>query len=628
MPSWHFFERRPTDKVRDSTLDGFFTNEAISRPGESLIREGIQNALDAAERGGPVRIRVYMSGSECAIGGHELQPYFRNAWEHFRANVNGLSDVPSARAPCPFLVFEDFGTTGLQGNTAQDYPSTERNPFFYFFRAEGRSDKSEQDRGRWGVGKDVFLQASQVKTVFGVTVRSDDQKRLLMGQAVLKSHKVDTRLYLPDGWYGKQQEGNPVMPVEDPVAIDEFCRIFRLERAAKPGLSIIVPWYARKITERALIEAVVRGYFYPILKRVLIVVIETPRQTTRLDSERIYSVVQQLGGDFRNELQPVLELAAWARDRHGSDLSELRRKAMKGALKWETDFVSDELCASVKGALDAGKPAGVRVPVLVRKKEAAPEWSYFDIFLKCGMQNETGRPSFIRNGIIIPEVRPRRTQGYSSLVIVEDKPLATLLGDAENPSHTRWENTSHLRHTYTYGKSYTTFVANSVNELVRILSDTQKQEDVSLLMDYFSLLPAPDEQTTTTSVQQPTAKPGSRSRKELPPIPPPPPPRFRVQRVRGGFCITRGEGVTPPPFIDIRVAYDVRHGNPLKKYHPADFELERADIDSEGLQIVHCAQNNVAVRVQRPKFRLDVRGFDEQRDLYVRAAARETFDDG
>lgn len=626
MPSWHFAERRPVDKVRDSTLDGFFTNEAIDRPGEVLIREGIQNSLDAAD-GGAVKIRVFLSGDEGAVCADELEPYMNGAWEHFHADGNGLSDVPSPSAPCPFLVFEDFGTIGLQGDTREAYPGKSRNPFFYFFRAEGRSDKSEQDRGRWGVGKYVFLQASQVKAFLGVTVRADDRKRLLMGQAVLRSHSVNTRHYLPDGWYGEREEGKPVMPMEEPAPIVEFCRVFALEREEKAGLSIVVPWYSPEITENALIEAVVRGYFYPILKRSLSVVVETPSRKTCLDSQSICRVVQRLGSDSQKELQPVVELAAWACENGTSVVTVLPRTATKHAPKWTADLVPDEQCVSLRDMLDAGKPTGIRVPVLVRRKEGASEWSSFDVFMKRRVRNEAERPKFIRNGIAVPEVRPRRTQGYSSLVVIEDKPLATLLGDAENPSHTRWENTAQLKHTYTYGKSYTTFVANSVNELIRVLSDSEEQEDTSLLGGYFSLPPVEDEETTTSTIEEPRARPGTQSRKGLPPIPTPPPLRFRIQRVCGGFSVMRGDAATPPRFIDIQVAYDVRNGNSLKKYHPADFDLGKAQIHCEGVKIARCEENRIHVKVLRPKFRVDVRGFDEQRDLYVRATTREASND-
>jgi hypothetical protein len=622
MPSWHFPERRRGEKLRNSTVGAFFTNEAINHPGEALIREGIQNSLDAADDG-PVEIRVYLSGDECAVDADTLQPYLKGAWEHYRAPGNGLSDVPSANDTCRFLVFEDFGTTGLQGDPGQDYQSTNKNPFYHFFRAEGTSDKSEQDRGRWGVGKDVFLQASQVKTLFGATVRSDDARRLLMGMAVLGSHEVGPKRYLPDGYYGKLQEDRLVMPVEDHALLDKFCRIFRVERARRPGLSVVVPWCKREITFEALVESVARNWFYPILNGGLTVAIETPDQKRRLDRGSIHKIVERLG---LKEFLPVVQLAAWAHDEQPSDLL-LCRMLARGAPKWNADLVPDDVCAILKQRLDSYNRVGIRVPVPVRKKDGTSKASHFDIFLTRSDGNETRYPTFVRKAITLPEVRPQRRRDVVSLVIIEDMGLTALLGDAENPSHTRWEETADLKRNYKAGKEYITFVRSSVNRILGFVNETQKEEDPSLLMDFFSLPPSPDEEPTTTVVQEPRAKPGTQSIMQPPPIPVPPPPRFRIQKVRGGFRVIRGEAAMPPPFIDIRVAYDVRNGNPLKKYHPADFELKKGHIRSEGVQIVRCEENNIGVRVLRPKFSIDVSGFDEQRDLYVRATTRERLDD-
>jgi hypothetical protein len=47
---WHFNQRRACDRMRDSANDAFFTAESLENLSEALIREGIQNSLDAALR--------------------------------------------------------------------------------------------------------------------------------------------------------------------------------------------------------------------------------------------------------------------------------------------------------------------------------------------------------------------------------------------------------------------------------------------------------------------------------------------------------------------------------------------------------------------------------------------------
>jgi hypothetical protein len=57
MHSWYF---RP--KVKGETIHGeFFATDAISDPGMALVREGIQNSLDAGMRGEKSIVRIQFS---------------------------------------------------------------------------------------------------------------------------------------------------------------------------------------------------------------------------------------------------------------------------------------------------------------------------------------------------------------------------------------------------------------------------------------------------------------------------------------------------------------------------------------------------------------------------------------
>lgn len=189
---WHFNTMRPGDNAREPIQGEFFATEAIDKPGEALVREGIQNSLDARRNGEKVIVRIRVSGTGGAVAREAVAPFLDGLDEHFKAPGNGLRDIPADNDDCPFLVFEDFGTTGLTGDSSEWKPATgSRNHFYYFFRAEGRSDKGEKDIGSWGIGKQVFLRAGRVNSLSGLTVREDDRKALLMGMAVLKTHDID-----------------------------------------------------------------------------------------------------------------------------------------------------------------------------------------------------------------------------------------------------------------------------------------------------------------------------------------------------------------------------------------------------------------------------------------------------
>lgn len=264
-PSWHFNERRRGDKNREPIVGEFFATGIIRNLAEALVRESIQNILDAALQETTVRVRIYLSGKAAALSAGRIGFYMDSGWPHFMAEHNGLKNQPDEKTPCSFLVIEDFGTTGLIGDVEQwkDNPGV-KNPFYYFFRAEGQSSKGELDRGRWGVGKTVFLRSSRFNTFFGYTVRADDDRRLLMGQAVLKSHHIGDKYFSPDGYFGVH-DGDFSLPLYDSNLLQQFRTDFHLQRTDEPGLSIVVPWYDEEITADLLLEAVLRQYYYPIL---------------------------------------------------------------------------------------------------------------------------------------------------------------------------------------------------------------------------------------------------------------------------------------------------------------------------------------------------------------------------
>jgi hypothetical protein len=219
---WHFNRPKPGDKNREPVLGEFFATEAITNPAEALVREGSQNSLDAGSDN-IVQIRIYVSGQAGALSASSVSPFLEGAWSHIQAAGNGLRDAPNPTDPCSILTFEDFGTSGLVGDVTQWHDEMGTvNPFYYFFRAEGQSGKGEQDRGRWGVGKTVFPRSSRISSYFGFTVRSDDQRLLLMGQSVLKSHSVGGEYFSPDGYFGVRREDGLTLPIDNTQLIDTF----------------------------------------------------------------------------------------------------------------------------------------------------------------------------------------------------------------------------------------------------------------------------------------------------------------------------------------------------------------------------------------------------------------------
>ena len=68
---WHFNPRRPCDRMRDSANDAFFTAESLENLSEALVREGIQNSLDAAQRAELTRALQQVSGKRVTVQARE-----------------------------------------------------------------------------------------------------------------------------------------------------------------------------------------------------------------------------------------------------------------------------------------------------------------------------------------------------------------------------------------------------------------------------------------------------------------------------------------------------------------------------------------------------------------------------
>src|SRR5438477_123096 len=75
------------------------------------------------------------------------------------------------------------------------------------------------------------------------------------------------------------------------------------------------------------------------------------------------------------------------------------------APRWSADLAPAEVVANLRTAFNKGEPIGIRVPVSVRPKAAASKDSHFDVFLRRDETAPSDRPEFIREGIIIPDVR-------------------------------------------------------------------------------------------------------------------------------------------------------------------------------------------------------------------------------
>jgi hypothetical protein len=615
-------------KQRDPVQGEFFNTESITTLAAQLTREGIgQNPMDAFVSY-PVHVRVHVSGAAGAVSPLAATEYFRALREHVAACDPGAAS--QLDGSCRFLVVEDFNTSGLRGDpeaSEEPLPGI-KNDFFFFFRAEGKSGKSGADRGRWGVGKYVFPMASHINTFFGLTIRepnggaSGGTGPLLMGQTVLKNHQLHGRSFEPDGWWAEFNDQGVPVPITNPAVIAEFRETWKVTRSSEPGLSIVIPYIREDLTAVDLTRAIVRDYYFAVLSGKFTVEIDSPdlQEPVLINPATLDDVVNTLPESEREELHRQISLARWH--------SALANGAFipvsflsHGAPKWVPDTISDVDRNRIRAALDAGERIAIRVPVEVRLQRAmSGTMSFFDVVL-APEPGYTNKPTFVREGLFVPEVSSAKLAGIRCFVIIEDRALAQMVGDAEGPAHTNWSaQTQKFTGKYRYGQQWLTFVKRAPAEILRIARAEDEQADPTLLARYFPL-PVSEPRPPTPGSGKGRPGPG----RTPPPPPPPPPPRprrMRVEKIVGGFSVhLTGEG-SPVERIRIRTAYDRRGGNPFTKWRAADFDLTRSEfqIELKGGTLEQRAGNQLKLSVDNPQgFSLHVRGFDVRRDLRVDA---------
>ncbi len=628
---WFFDRILPQGKKREPMHSKFF--ESDNSISTSLIREAIQNSLDARiDLNNPVGIRIYLSNDNGALQPEKARFYFtEELWNHLNAKNNGLQDCPDRNQPCKYVVIEDFNTSGLNGNLIEYSEPEEKdsNPFYYFFRAEGQSGKHDSDRGRHGIGKIVFPKASNIKAFFGLSVRSEDNQKIFFGQCLLRSHKVNSEDFTSDGWYAKQipiQNDYIPVPLDDNGHSDEitrFCNDFHLARSSEPGLSLIVPFIDDDINEQSILQALISHYFWPIITGELYVDIATPDNNTRIESGSIEAI---LNSDFlsdNKELHAKIELAKWANKLPSDECLETICPVSTAAPEWSEKLVPAEIQNIIRKRLVSEENIAIKVPVYIKDKIKQVEHeTYFKVFIQRHPSYSKGYPVFIRKGLIIPdEKRIPTNRSVVSLVIADEPHIADFLGNAENPSHTEWSTTSdNFKNRYTYGSKTLTFIKKSVSEIIGISEESAKQEDHNLLLDFFSI-PSSD---ITISRPEKRKKKEDRGDRTGPPHLeiPHKPKRYRLNKINGGFTLTKGEGsLNLPAQMQIKIFYDRRDRKP--KYNINDFRIEKMKPESKGLKIIQTRGNVIIAEILNCDFRLKLIGFDPNRDLLVKPSITE-----
>lgn len=643
QPQWSFLEKPQGAKARDPMQEEFFQDQSIDGIDHALIRETVQNSLDARIGVNPVKI-VFSLGQLAASKAKYWFP--QKVQAHFSAKEIRLNNLPNWEVEeCAYLTIEDFSTKGLEGIIDSADPKTGGN-FYHFFRAEGVSNKRPGERGSWGVGKIVIPRSSRVRSFFAVTRRASEPGLHLMGQAILRHHEIEEKIYTPDGWFSEETNGLQT-PFTDNAITDRLKNDFSLSRNNEPGLGLVIPWiYEEHLTFGRLAAVMAREYFIPILSGDLIVELRDSRtdQFTRFDASSLSELKSAAPDD--DEFQDAIYLA-------GSLLGLEQTRGMTvnvahaaGCMTPDYDwssYITDIAPQEIETALDLGNVVHFKVPMIIQPSKSLPKTGYFDVLLK----KKTGRhyPIFVRDGLLIPNQPTRKkTSDHIALICVSANAVAETLGKAECPAHTDWKASrdKFKEQKYREGNRLIAFVRDSAHKLVGKLSSEEGKPDHSLLAELLPL-PALDASPKPTAAKETGNTEREKKKRIIEPdttvIPSPSARCWKLQQVgkeihlRGnpsGFDNALGYRLT------LQLAYDLHGRNPFKIHSKFDFNLIRAarnglDEKSEFrvdlnryVEIVDGDHGCLTVLVTGSEFEMIFRPADLNRDLIIKVNSSPT----
>jgi len=597
---WIYKKLEPGDSERDPHETEFFRVTALT---EVVIREFVQNSLDAKRNGNKIKVVITLGNVEK----DKANIYLKDFDEHFFQckDLQYKNEYKIARI-IPFIALEDFGTTGLDGETMENgiRPSGRSN-FYNFWWCEGKSKKSGLEAGRWGLGKTAFHIASKIRSFWGLTIRVDDSRELLMGKSLLRTHRIRDKVFQYAGYFAKDN----FKPITDNTVIQDFKEKFSISRNNEYGFSLIIPMLHEEIKKSSIINSIIMHYFYAIMKGLLVVEIKEGSNVMQLDSNNIYEYA--ISADWTETPWKNIDIPG---------LFQFMKKAFSGNKILDL-WVSHDNSYSIsedsfrgrvnelKRDFNSEKFLAFNIPVNIKKIYGKSSKTGFYIFLEKCSQLKKPEEFYIRSGITISGIKVLGNRPVRGMLVAEDEPITEFLGDAETPAHTDWnERTEDFKEKYDNAVSILRFIKKSIIKIVSFLDEPPKEQQEDFLIDIFNISSEYSGNSVLSSQKTEILLIEQKER------------IFNISKATGGFKIFLDKkDVILPIKATILIAYDIRRGNPFKQYDTYDFDLRDNNIFTEikGGEIVEKKENIIDLIINDHNFLLNTTGFDLKRDIVV-----------
>lgn len=598
MPAkWNFIKTHTGGVKREASDDNYFRDDSTDIV-SNLVRENIQNAIDAASGSKPVVVRFGINAASetqiqfvkslLADGGDSV-------WKHYlqACKVSEVEpETPNFNRP-GFLTIEDFNTNGLDG----DIRSSDEGGFAVFWRNSGVTNKGKgRNRGgSFGIGKVVNPMSSRLQTFFGLTIRNvkktndADAGPFLMGQTMLCLHTLNRARYESYALYGEVNKNGLELPVKHGALMKRFVEAAGFSRVEEPGLSLAIPFPLDSFTPESISVAAIRHYFYAIAqKRLVVEIFRNQEKQTTIDDTTIESLAAAIGHDMEQTV--VFTKRAQARLGSSSDLpAKCYTLDRYGEPLTASDFDSDHFARHKERFLN-GELVTVEIPIETQaiaseQTKSAP----VRLFLK--KADGLGLDYYIRNGISLHENSCFSSSAQCIALLLSDEgEIAELLRKAEGPAHTHWvQRNCKAAKIYSNATKVIAYVKSLLERMQNLLASGAQQEDDTFLADDF-----PD----TSGVEVDST-----------------PPVATISRdTRGNLAITSTDNAAKHLGKTCTVTIWFESAMQGRKWSPFDFNLRQMKVSPAGTTIA-AAEKNVLKFPLTESFTIKIEGFDPNKDL-------------
>ncbi|PLY00756.1 MAG: hypothetical protein C0623_06610 [Desulfuromonas sp.] len=624
--AWDYPETAPMRVQGRGLAEDNFAQETKT-PLSILIREAIQNPLDARREGNddPVFVRFGVYGP-----GEFDSDYLRTLLpeEYFsRLGASGANINEFDFDDCNVLVMEDFGTTGLLGSYTDPNVDGDTENWNAFWLREGEGAKTGGSNGRAGQGKITYYRVGHARAIFGITVRSSDNLKIMMGRSSFRRvypYGPDNKKYERDAFWCEPEETGIPLPSTDVSQMDSFCKAFNLNRGDEPGLSLVIP-FAEKIDIEDALRTVIAEFYYPIARGRLKVEVAMLPIITRenvdeladefFPDEKVHQYSSSFTKDYRKFIQEVI-----------AD-EEAGVVPVKVAVNWRNktnlidEIFPEESLEAVKQSFEKGERISVRFPVFVRPKAGDQIETWFDVHLQVPEELSEVHEAYLRRDLLIDKERHLKKATHlpraRGVTLIEDKALSAFLADAEEPTHLMWNGSRpRLAEDYKNPGAVVSNVRLALPKLLTWLSGASLKRDTKALAKYFTKPIEAGRKAPT-----PGKDPGKKVEGEKPIIPSTPKPfKLDTEGVKIKIRPNPGHPLKPeqlPIRCELSMEYKDVDG---KGYDPFDFDISDTDthtVTSTGITELSRNLNEYIFNVTDASFEVDIDGFDENMRLHA-----------